>query len=119
MKHTDLRARGDAAEALAAAYLEQRGLRVLERNFSCRHGEIDLIARDGATLVFVEVRLRGNPRFGGAAASITAGKQGRLAATAAFYLARHDSATPCRFDAVLLDRLDPARIEWLRNVITA
>ena len=112
------RERGHAAEALAAAYLEQRGLRVLERNFRCRHGEIDLIMRDGAMLVFVEVRLRGNAHFGDAAASITAAKQARLSAAAAFYLAAHDCARACRFDALLLDRLDASRIEWLRNVIS-
>jgi putative endonuclease len=111
--------RGEAAEALAAAYLEEQGLRILERNYRCRMGEIDLVATDRGTVVFVEVRLRRNDRFGGAAASITSAKQARLTAAAGRYLARAGRHLPCRFDAVLLDRLDPSRIEWLRNIITA
>ena len=64
--------RGKDAEARAARYLEGRGLTIVERNYRSRYGEIDLIARDGATLVFVEVRARASNTFGGAAASITA-----------------------------------------------
>ena len=60
--------RGEAAEALAAAHLERHGLRILARNLRCRGGEVDLIAADGAVVVFAEVRLRSNPRFGGAEA---------------------------------------------------
>jgi putative endonuclease len=112
-------AAGARAEALAAAYLEARGCAVLERNFRCRTGEIDLIARDGDTLVFVEVRLRRRVDYGGAAASIDARKQGKLLAAAAYYLARHARPPPCRFDAVLLDALDPPRIEWLRDAFGA
>lgn len=111
--------RGAKAESLAVAFLEQRGVRVIARNYRCRHGEIDVIARDGDTLVFVEVRLRSNPNFGNAAASITAPKQARLTAAAAHYLAGHTATNPCRFDAVLLDRLDEPQIQWLRDVITA
>jgi putative endonuclease len=109
---------GARAESLAAAFLQAQGLRVIERNYRCRYGEIDVIAKDGDTLVFVEVRLRSNANFGDAAASITALKQARLSTAAAHYLARHTTAGPCRFDAVLLDRLDAPRIEWLRDVIT-
>ncbi len=112
-------AAGARAEALAAAYLEARGVAVLERNFRCRTGEIDLVARDGDTLVFVEVRLRRRSDYGGAAASIDARKQGKLLAAAAYYLARHARPPPCRFDAVLLDALDPPRIEWLRDAFGA
>ena len=65
-------ARGREAEALAARYLESHGQRVIERNFRVRGGEIDLICRDGRTLVFVEVRQRSRSDFGGAGASITA-----------------------------------------------
>ncbi len=64
--------RGRHAESLAAAFLQQRGLKLVERNYRCRFGEIDLVAREGKTLVFVEVRMRTSARFGGAAASITA-----------------------------------------------
>jgi putative endonuclease len=112
---------GDAAEALAARHLEHHGLRVLARNYRCRGGEIDIVCRDGRTLVFVEVRLRTNSSFGGAAASITATKRGRLILAARHYLASHaaDADRDCRFDCLLLDRLDITRIEWLRDAFAA
>jgi putative endonuclease len=106
--------RGEAAEALAASFLHAQGLVISERNYRCRFGEIDLIAREGATLVFVEVRQRRSDDFGGAAESITATKRTRLLAAARHYLARHRSMPPCRFDAVLI-RGYPPRIEWIRN----
>ena len=109
-------AAGAAAEALAAHFLTQRGLAIVERNWRRRCGELDLVAREGDTLVFVEVRLRRGGDFGGAAASITAAKRARIVAAASLYLARLPRTPPCRFDAVLLDALDPARIEWLRDV---
>jgi putative endonuclease len=107
---------GAAAEALAADFLAERGLTLVERNYRCRGGEIDLIARDGDTLVFVEVRLRRSAAFGGAAASITATKRGRMRHAAAHFLARLGREPPCRFDAVLLDALDGKRIEWLVGI---
>lgn len=110
---------GAQAERLAADFLVAQGITIVERNFRRRCGEIDLVARDGETLVFVEVRLRRRGDFGGAAASITAAKQRRMAAAAGLYLARLRATPPCRFDAVLLDALDPDRIEWLRDVMTA
>ena len=109
-------AAGAAAEALAARFLAAHGLTIVERNWRRRCGELDLVARDGDTLVFVEVRLRRRSDFGGAAASITAAKRARLTAAAGLYLARLARTPPCRFDAVLLDALEPERIEWLRNV---
>ena len=112
------RAAGARAEALAAEFLAARGVTTIERNFRRRCGELDLIARDGDTLVFVEVRLRTSREFGGAAASITAAKRARMTAAAGLYLARLPRTPPCRFDAVLLDALDPSRIEWLRDIMT-
>ena len=109
---------GIAAEELAAHYLAERGLAIVGRNYRCRLGEIDLIARDGDMLVFVEVRLRSSARFGGALASITAIKQRKLIAAAGLYLSRLPRTPRCRFDAILLDALDGRRIEWLRNVIS-
>jgi putative endonuclease len=108
--------RGAAAEAMAADYLEACGLVIVARNYRCRSGEIDLIARDRDTLVFVEVRLRRDSAFGGAAASITAAKRRRIALAAQHYLAGIGREPPCRFDAILLDALDAKRIEWLRNI---
>jgi putative endonuclease len=109
---------GERAEALAAEYLAAQGLAILERNFRRRCGEIDLIAKDADTLVFVEVRLRTRSNFGGAAASITAKKRARIAAAAGLYLARLRRIPPCRFDAVLLDAIDPTRIEWMRDFMS-
>jgi putative endonuclease len=109
---------GAAAETLALAYLRRRGLRLLARNYRCRSGEIDLILRDGTTLVFVEVRLRRRGDYGGAAASITAAKQRRLVEAARHFLAGRREQ-PCRFDALLLDALDETRIEWLRDAFAA
>jgi putative endonuclease len=109
---------GAAAEALAAGFLARHGLAILERNYRCRGGEIDLVARDGATLVFVEVRYRRSGRFGGAAASVDARKQARVLLAARHYLAARGDV-PCRCDVVALDALDPGRIEWIKNAFGA
>ena len=109
---------GAAAEDLAAGYLEAQGLVIVDRNWRCRAGEIDLVARDGATLVFVEVRLRTSAAFGGAAASVDAHKQRRILQAARLYLSGR-ADTPCRCDVVVLDRLDPARVEWIRDAFQA
>ena len=110
---------GRAAEDLAARFLDSQGLSVVARNFRTKRGEIDLVARDGATLVFVEVRFRRSESHGGAAESITAAKQARMVAAAQVYLLRQRGDPPCRFDAILLDALDPARIDWRRDVIAS
>ena len=107
-------ARGKLAEALSADYLQRHGLRLLERNYRCRLGEIDLILADGPALVFVEVRLRHNRNFGGAAASVTAAKRQRIVKAARHYLMGKPELA-CRFDVVLLDALDPDRIEWIKD----
>jgi putative endonuclease len=112
-----LTTQGARAEALAAEYLVRRGLTIVARNFRTRFGEIDLIARDGRTLVFVEVRMRRTMSHGGAAESITAQKRARLVAAANGYLAMLGREPPCRFDAILMRSLDPSTIEWRRNVI--
>lgn len=103
--------RGDSAEALAALFLERRGLKILARNYRCRFGEIDLVAENGATLVFVEVRARRSEGFGGPAESITAAKRRRLVAAARHYLAAAGER-PARFDVVLMLGEQP-EIEWI------
>ena len=105
---------GARAEDLCAALLRRAGLRILVRNWRCRHGEIDLIAQEGGTLVFAEVRMRRSSAFGGAAESVTAAKRQRLIAAARLYLAGRREVA-CRFDVLLLDGTDGARIEWLRD----
>jgi putative endonuclease len=106
--------RGRDAEAMAAAFLQARGLTILERNYRCRLGEIDLVAREGGTTVFVEVRRRASSAFGGAAASITSAKRLKLLRAARHYLSRLRTLPECRFDALLIDG-EPPRIEWIRN----
>jgi putative endonuclease len=109
--------RGRLAEALSADYLQAHGLRLIERNYNCRLGEIDLILADGPTLVFAEVRLRRNRDYGGAAASITAAKRQRILRAARHYLSGRPER-PCRFDVLLLDALDPDRIEWIKDAFS-
>lgn len=108
---------GQLAEDQAARFLERHGLTVLARNVACRGGELDLVCRDGQTLVFVEVRLRRNRAFGGAGSSITAGKRRRIVLAARHYLAAHGNVQcACRFDCVLLDG---ETIDWLRDAFAA
>jgi putative endonuclease len=108
------RGTGADAEACAAAFLESRGLTIIERNYRCRFGEIDLVARDGATVVFVEVRARSSRAYGGAAESITPAKRKRLVAAARHYLAGHRVQRACRFDVVLLSGTSQD-VEWIAN----
>ncbi len=89
---------------------------ILARNVRCRGGEIDIVGLDRGTVVFVEVRFRSGSSFGGAVASITAHKRRRIIVAARWWLAgagRHHVKRACRFDAVLLDRLDERRVEWI------
>jgi putative endonuclease len=106
--------KGEAAEQFAADFLQRQGMKITLRNYRCRFGEIDLIAQDGKTLVFIEVKSRRAENFGGAAASITHDKRDKLLRAARHYLAQHGKAPPCRFDAVLI-RGEPPQIEWIRN----
>lgn len=93
---------GSEKEQIAAEYLKNRGYRILETNFRCRQGEIDLIARDGRYLVFVEVKYRTDRRAGEPEESVTWGKRRTIFQVAKYYLYRHNlpESTPCRFDVV-------------------
>ena len=116
------RARGDAAEAAALAMLQASGLQLLARNAASRGGELDLVMRDGATVVFVEVRYRATRRFGGGAASVDAGKRRRLVHAARAFLAGHPQMAdaPCRFDVVDADGdPDAPTLTWLRAAFDA
>jgi putative endonuclease len=104
---------GQSAESRAEAFLKARGLKLVARNWRCRFGEIDLVMQDGATLVFIEVRLRSRSDFGGAAASVTPAKQKKLLAAARQYLTTLKTLPPCRFDVVALS--GDAAPEWIRN----
>jgi putative endonuclease len=108
---------GKVAEELAAKFLKKQGAVLVDQNYRCRYGEIDLIVKEKEVLVFVEVRLRRNEDFGGASSSITKNKQQRLLAAARHYLNEFKKIPECRFDAVLLKDLSGEKIEWLKNII--
>ena len=113
--------RGREAEALAAAHLTAQGLRIVARNYRVAGGEIDLIARHGSELVFVEVRSRRSAAFGSAAESINLAKRRRLLLAAQHYLQSLGQRTlpPCRFDVVsITGAVDAQHLDWLRNAFT-
>ena len=95
---------GKSGEERAVRELERRGYAILERRYRTRHGEIDIVADDGGTIVFVEVKTRETAECGSAAEAVTTHKQRRLTAMAVDYLARnHLTDSPCRFDVVAID----------------
>ena len=95
---------GQIGENLACAELERRGYAILARRYRTRHGEIDIVARDGETIVFVEVKVKDTAEFGSAAEAVGARKQRRIVSMAVDYLARNRlTAKPCRFDVVAID----------------
>jgi putative endonuclease len=94
---------GKTGEDLAVGELERRGYAIVARRYRLRRGEIDIIARDGRTLVFVEVKTRMRLTFGGAAEAVTALKRRRVKRLARAYIMRHRLADcPCRFDVVAI-----------------
>ena len=117
---------GRETEQYACRYLEKQGLTLLEKNYRCRHGEIDLIMRDKKITVFVEVRFRSNPNFGNGAESINARKQQKLIATANHYLQHNKKAMnhPCRFDVISLSAAASKseiseQVLWIPNALEA
>jgi putative endonuclease len=110
----DRQSEGAAREAEARRTLERSGLRFRAANVRFRVGEIDLVMEDGDSLVFVEVRYRESRAFGGAAASVTPGKQRRLIRAALAWLGANPSQSqrPCRFDVVALGG---GPTEWIRD----
>lgn len=107
---------GAAAEDRAADYLQRQGLKLVARNWRCRQGELDLVMRDGNTLVFVEVRSRASAAFGGAGASITPAKQAKLIRAAEHFLLQQAHRGACRFDAILIEG---GQLQWLRSAFEA
>lgn len=108
--------RGAWAEDLALRFLARHGLACLARNHRCRHGEVDLVMRQGAELVFVEVRYRARAEFGDGADSVDRRKQGRLCAAARDYLLRAPGELTdlgCRFDVVAI--APGPRVDWVRD----
>ena len=114
---------GSVYESLAAGWLEDRGLTITGRNYRCKMGEIDLVALDGTTLVFVEVRARSRSRFATAAASVDHRKRHRLLRAAQHYLRCHPQAAvmPCRFDVIAIEprqSLADTNVRWIRAAFT-
>lgn len=110
---------GAAAERWALRYLQQQGLRLVAQNYRSRFGEIDLIMQEGAVLVFIEVRLRRQNSFGGAAASIDHHKQQRLISTAQQYLSTQARIPACRFDALIMEDAQGRNLQWIKNAFEA
>src|SRR3972149_6180850 len=112
---------GDFGERVAASHLEAKGYRILERNWSCPEGELDLIADRGADLVFVEVRSRQGRAMGGPEESISGRKAAHVRAAATAYMQAHPEAPPNpRIDVVVIE-LDAKgrvmRVEQIENAI--
>ncbi|MHB8769489.1 MAG: YraN family protein [Syntrophales bacterium] len=108
---------GKRGEELAAAYLVEAGFRIVERNYRCRFGEIDIVAEEGETLVFVEVKSRRSAAYGGPLLAVDARKQGKISRISLHYLAeRNLGHRPARFDVVAVMLLPAGqRIELIRN----
>ena len=113
---------GEDAELASFHYLKTQGLKLIETNFQCRHGEIDIIMLDKKTLVFVEVRFRKNDHFGGGLESITTSKQNKLRKTAELYLQKHSQYENARFDVVSMSKnnqnnsqTQPYTFDWIVN----
>lgn len=111
---------GIRGENRAVAELERRGYAVVARRYRTRHGEIDIVARDGETIVFVEVKAKEGTDFGTGAEAVTVRKQRRIISMAVDYLARNRlTSSPCRFDVVAIDGIgDDATVTYYRGAFT-
>ena len=116
----DARARGESVERVAAHWLQGQGLQLIARNQHAKGGELDLVMRDGETLVFVEVRHRTDSRHGHPLETVTASKQRRLVKAARFYLLRNGLSCACRFDVVGVTGTPPQlEFIWVRAAFDA
>lgn len=110
---------GKQSEQLAAEYLTKKGLTVVKSNFHCRFGEIDIIAKDGNTFIFIEVKYRSNVNYGGAISAVSPSKQEKIKKSAQIYLQQHalnEYNTACRFDVIAMQgQLNSPEITWLTN----
>ena len=113
------RTEGTRFERVAEEYLKEQGYRILMRNFRCRQAEIDLVAREGKYLVFVEVKLRRDDGHGEAKEFVTAQKQQRVMAAAQMWLSQHETALQPRFDVIEVyaprGEDGPVRINHIEN----
>lgn len=107
---------GDNAELRAWQFLKKKGYKLVQRNYQCRLGEIDLICRDKTTLVFIEVRARKNAQYGSAAESVTLSKQQKIIATAQHFL-QQEKYDACGLPAIRFDVIGftADQVEWITN----
>ena len=109
---------GALSEDVAALYLQENNLLVLQRNFRCKLGEIDIIAKDANCVIFAEVRFRKNDNYGSAAESVTNSKQKKIIRAAKFYLQTKILATDLnfRFDVIAISQsIESPKIEWIKD----
>lgn len=117
-KEINTRGKGRQYEALSAAYLTRQGYRIVQKNFQCRSGEIDIIAWDGPCLCFIEVKYRKRNEYGNPFEAVTKAKQKKIVQTALYYRLRYGVSEdiPCRFDVV---GVEDGKITLLKNAFTA
>lgn len=120
----DNKSKGQHYESLASDYLKEQGLKLLNRNFQCRFGEIDLIMMQREVLCFIEVKYRTSMGYGGAASAIPAQKQKKIVKTAQIYIAENDRLKQhaMRFDALLMQQQKGDQnisIDWIQNAFYA
>lgn len=123
---TSTRATGERYEDVALAHLQRAGLRLIARNFSCRHGELDLIMDDRKTIVFVEVRYRsvagGRSNFGDGIDSVSATKRAKLVRAASAFLSAQPQLAnhTCRFDVIAIaGEMSAPKLDWRQNAFDA
>ena len=110
---------GQLYEKLALAYLQQQGLQLVQQNFQCKAGEIDLVMRDHDCLVFVEVKYRASAAYGGALAAVTRSKQQKLLRAVQYYQQLHRlTQQPCRIDVLAIEGQAPYQYNWLQNAFS-
>lgn len=108
--------KGAVAEQVAEAYLVQQGMNTLQKNYSCRRGEIDLIMQHGRWIVFVEVRYRKNNLYGSALDSVTKSKQEKIGLAALQFIEhKNRQDQPCRFDVVGITGATMECINWVKD----
>ncbi|OAJ34974.1 YraN family protein [Piscirickettsia salmonis] len=107
-----MRTKGSDAERYALSYLKKQGLILLQQNYSCRFGEIDLVMQEHTDLIFIEVRYRKSALFGSPAATVNYKKQQRIIKTARHYLSKLHYSPNCRFDVIAIT---DSLLEWIQD----
>ncbi len=123
-KSTSTIKKGQSGEKIAEMFLRGKGLKLVEKNFRAKTGEIDLIMKDKGDLVFIEVRIRSNPNFASGAESVTKSKQRKIINTANIYLQKHikEFQNGARFDVISISAKNDCNqpeIDWIPNAFNA